>query len=97
MKLGRKPHTVGNITIYSVDYSDWLDDGVTLASATVVKDPATPVTDVTISAVSHTQSNRVLFTVAGGSLNETFTVDVQITDSRGEIKNDTADFFVVAP
>jgi hypothetical protein len=98
MLLGQKAHTVGNTIRYEVKYSDWLDEGVTLTNATVVLDPAFTATvkDVTISGVVHT-ATHVYFLLAGGSLNETFTLDVQATDSRLEIKNDTLGFQVVAP
>jgi len=38
-----------------------------------------------------------VFFVNGGAVNETFTVDVQGTDSRGEIVKDTITFTVVEP
>ena len=96
MNLGRKNFTVGNTTRFSVDYSDWLDDGVTLTSGTAVKAAGAPA-DITVSAVSVAPSGKLYFTVAGGSLNENFTINVQITDSRSEVKNDTCPFTVVAP
>jgi len=100
MNLGQKNHTAGNTTRYAVDYSNWLDEGVSLtpASATVVLDPASAAaTDVVITAVTITPSNHVVFFLHATVLNETFTLDVQVTDSRGEIKNDTCSFRVVAP
>lgn len=97
--LGRKSHTAGNTTIYAVDYTDWLEEGVTLNASAVTLSAAftATVTDVTISAVTRTPSNQITFKLAGGSLNETFTLDVQATDTRGEIKKDTCGFLVVAP
>lgn len=97
--LGQKAHTAGNKTRYMVDYSDWLEDGMALSTGTVVMDPkfTATVTDITITSVVVTPSNHVAFFMQGGSLNETFTLDVQVTDSRGEIKNDTLGFIVVAP
>ena len=58
MNLGRKPFTVGNTTRYSVDYSSWLDNGVTLVSGTAVVSPV--VADIVISAVSVAPSGRRL-------------------------------------
>jgi len=100
MILGQKSHTAGDHTRYIIDYSRWLEEGVSLATATVVMDPAftTTVTDITISLVTVlAEHNRVSFVMAGGSVNETFTLDVQVTDSRGETKNDTLHFVIVAP
>lgn len=96
MNLGRKPFTVGNTTRFSVSYAEWLEDGVTLLSGTAVK-PANGPSDIVISAVSVAPSGKLYFTLAGGSLNENFTINVQITDSRNEVKNDTCSFQCVAP
>jgi hypothetical protein len=96
MNLGRKLFTVGNTTRYAVDYSQWLGEGVTLVSGTAVQ-LAPAVADIVISAVSVAPSGRLYYTLSGGSLNETFTIAVQITDSRSEIKNDSCSFLVVAP
>lgn len=98
--LARRSHTAGNKTRYVLEYEDWLLPGETLVSGTVVLDPrfTATVTDTVISAVSVLPSKAdLVFFLAGGSVDETFTLDVQITNSRGEIKNDTIDFFVVSP
>lgn len=99
MLLGQKAHTAGNKVRYEVDYSVWLEDGVSLTAATVVMDPkfTATVTDVTISGVAMLPSHQVVFFLQGGSVNETFTLDVQVIDSRAETKNDTLGFSVVAP
>ena len=99
MLLGTKPHTAGNHKLFKIDYSNWLPDGVSLSTATVVLSAAftATVTDVTISNVVTLPSHHVSFMLIGGSVNETFTLDVQVTDSRGETKNDTVGFRVVAP
>ena len=96
MNLGRKPFTVGNTTRFSVDYSQWLGDGVTLVSGTAAKQVGGP-SDITVSLVSVAPSGKLYFTLAGGSLNENFVIAVAITDSRGEVKNDTCPFQVVSP
>jgi hypothetical protein len=99
MLLGQRALTAGNKKRFVIDYSDWLDDGVTLTTATVVMDPAftATVTDVTITGVLVQLGHLLVFFVQGGSVNETFTLDVQIVDSRTEIKNDTIKIAVVAP
>lgn len=96
MNLGRKLFTVGNTTRYSVDYSVWLDDGVTLISGTAAMGVPS-VADVAITAVSVAPSGKLYFTLVGGSLNENFTIAVSITDSRNGVKNDTCSFQCVAP
>ncbi len=81
-----------------MDYDNWLADGDSLATGTVVLDPAftATVTDVTITAVT-IHPDHLFFTVTGGAVNEAFTVDVQVHTSRSEVKNDTAGFRIVAP
>ena len=99
MLLGQKSLTAGNKRRFEIDYSDWLDEGVTLSAATVVLDPAftATVTDVVISGVTVQYGNKVVFFVTATVVNETFTLDVQVTDTRTEIKNDTMKFTVLAP
>jgi len=97
MLLGTRLHTAGNLTRYIVDYTDWLQEGATLAplSGTVTLAPQAGVTDVVITAVTITPSNQLHFFMTATVVNETFTLDVQVTDSRGEIKNDTLAFRVI--
>lgn len=98
MLIGSKQHTAGNKTRYEIDYDEWLDDGRTInassgfSAAVVTPAPA----DITISNVSVT-AHRLYFFVAGGSINEAFTVQVQVTDTLGEIVTDTVNFTVVPP
>lgn len=103
MKIASKTHTAGNSTRYEIDYSQWLDEGRTLLNslftAAMINDPNTgaiPPADVTIANVSVTASHLYFF-VEGGSLNETFTVQVQVKDTLNEIVTDTIEFNVVAP
>ncbi len=92
MVLAKRPHTVGNRRRYRINYSDWLDEGVTVDTASVVSSSQT----ATIDTVS-VAGNYVIFFVNGGVLNETFTASIQMVDSKTGIKNDTMEFFVVAP
>jgi len=97
MQIAIKRHTAGNIIRYEVDYSAWLEDGRTLKgtgfSATFV---APAPADATLSAVSVTE-DTLYFVLGGGSVNETFTVQVQVTDTLNEVVIDTIQFFVQAP
>lgn len=94
MVLARRPFTQGNRLAYNIDYSAWLTPaGTTLAAASVsTADPG-----FAIDTITHT-ATMVKFYLSGNSaVNEIFTVAVQVTDSNSEIKNDTIEFFVVAP
>lgn len=96
MLIGSKQHGAGNSTRYEVEYCYWLEPGRTLQnagfSAVLVDAPA----DVAISAVSVT-AHRLYFMIIGGSVNETFTVQVQVTDTLNEVVVDTINFSVLAP
>lgn len=93
MILARKNHTVDNKVFWTVDYDNWLEDGVTIASATVTDDD----TSVTVGTPVIEDGHKIRFFVQGGTLNQAFTVSVAITDTKGQIKNDTIEFTVVAP
>lgn len=98
--LAQKTHTAGNGIWYEIDYSDWLLEGESLLSGTVVLDPAftATVTDIVISGVAVTPSHRLIFKMSGGSANETFTLDAQvITQHPTETRNDQIGFRIVAP
>lgn len=99
MLIGNKQHTAGAKTRYRIDYREWLDEGRTLNqssgfSAALSVLPA--LNDVTISSVTVTADDLFWF-VQGGSINEAFTVAVQVTDTLGEIVLDTINFTVVPP
>lgn len=99
MLIGTKQHTAGNKTRYEIDYDEWLDEGRTINqsvgfSAALVA--GSTVTDVTVGTASVTAS-KLYFWVQGGSVNEAFTAQVQITDTLGEIVIDTVNFNVVSP
>jgi hypothetical protein len=98
MQIGNKQHTAGNKTRYEIDYEMWLDEGRTLSNAGFSATLSVPPTlnDVTISQVSVT-SHKLYFFVSGGSINEAFTVQTQVTDTLGEIVIDTINFTVVQP
>lgn len=93
MVLARRNHTVGNKVFWTVDYGDWLEDGVTIASAVVTDND----TSVTVGSPVTEDGHKIRFFVQGGTLNQAFTVSVAMTDSKGQIKNDTIEFTVVAP
>lgn len=88
--LGKRPHTVGNRKRFVVNYSRWLPEGVTIASQSETSSSLTATVDG-VTAKDH----HLTFFTNGGTLNETFTVSVQITDTLGQIKNDTVEFTVV--
>jgi hypothetical protein len=94
MLLARFDWTAGDKRLRTVNYDDFLADGVTLVTAAVT----CPDSSVTISGIDiATNPRKATFFVAGGTVNTTFTVTVQVTDSTGQIVTDTIDFSVGAP
>lgn len=93
MKLASRAHTVGNKVFWTVDYDNWLEDGVTISSAVVTVTDAS----VTVGTPVIEDGHKVRFYVFGGTLNQSFTVSVSIVDTKTQTKNDTIDFTVVAP
>lgn len=90
MAIAKRPLTVGNNKRYTLNYGRWLPEGVTIVSQSVSASSA----NVTISNVT-IKEIRLNFFVTATTVNETFTVSVQITDSIGQVKNDTLEFTVV--
>lgn len=96
--LGRKVHGAGDTIRYTIEYDQWLLPGESLKPpCTVVLAPGSTVSDVTVSGVAILPSNEVVFVLSGGSANEVFTLNVQATSSRDEVKNNTMEFFINPP
>jgi hypothetical protein len=94
MLIGKMQHTVGNSRRRVVDYTTFLEPGKnSISSATGSADA----TDVTITSVTVLEGRKVQFFVNGGSLNETFTVTLQLTLRTTETVTDTIQFTCVAP
>lgn len=100
MILGKLLKTPAERKRYSVDYSVWLSDGETVTNVAfaVSQDPTleTPVSPLDVDAYS-IASPTVVFFVSDGDNNASYSVDIQITTSTGQIKEDTVKFAVRAP
>lgn len=104
MKIARKAFSIGSTTRYFVNYEYWLQEGRTLSqvalacNATLIADPDVPgsfvPTDVVVNQIQVT-ADKLYFFVSGGAVNETFTVEVQATDTLGEVIVDTIEFVVL--
>lgn len=89
--LGRKNHTAGARSRYTVVYSKWLEAGARITDATVTSSSTTATVDTV-----NVQPDRVHFFLNGGVVGEEPVVSLEITDSLGQIKPDTAQFLVIA-
>lgn len=90
MRLGNFSKTPAERKRYAIDYSEWLDTGETVTARTFTVTPVNVTTPFLVDASSINAAGTVLtFFVSGGANNTTYTVDVQITTSGGQIKEDT--------
>lgn len=91
MRIASRTLSAGSVIRFEVDYCEWLERGRTLVTGTAASEDAPA--DITINQVSVT-SNKLFFFAGGGTVNETFTVTVQVTDTIGESVTDTISFRV---
>ena len=99
MLLATRQIAVGDIRRYTISYRDFLAKGVILDTSTVTV-PAGTTSSIGTGARAPSFSpdfTELAFYVIAGSLDEKFTVSVQVTDTNSEIVNDTMNFTVVAP
>ena len=99
MLLAQKNIAAGSRLKYIVDYTDFLEAGIKLATLNVFITPGQ--TPQPTSTVDTTQldatGTQIWFFVNAAVLNEVFTVTVQATDSATETVVDTVQFAVVTP
>lgn len=94
MKLGKFTKTSVERKRYALDYSDWLDTGETVSSVTFTVTP-TDTTPLVVDANSISSAGTVVaFFVNYGTTGTTYTVDIQITTSGGQIKEDQVLFVI---
>lgn len=95
MKLGIFTKAPVERKRYSLDYSDWLDTGETIAQRVFSVSPSTNLNSLTIDASLISGDGKSLsFFASLGEDDITYTVDVQITTSAGQVKEDQV-FFAV--
>lgn len=94
MRLAKFSKTPDERKRYTVDYTDWLETSETVASATyAVREATTPA--LVVDAQSILSGNKkVSFYVSGGDDGETYNVEVKITTSTGQVKEDVVIFAV---
>ncbi len=94
MKLARFTKAPGERKRYSVEYSDWLDTGETLSGASFASTPVTG-SPLVIDAVAIAPSGtQVVFYANGGLTGTTYTSEITVTTSGGQIKEDQILFSV---
>jgi hypothetical protein len=89
--LGSKQHTEGDSRLWTVGYSQWLDEDAAIDTVDVTSDSTTcTIGETTVLGPD------VKFLLVGGTLNERLTVTLVMTDNLGNIKTDTIAFTVIA-
>lgn len=95
MKLGSFTKTPVERKRYTIDYTDWLDTGETLATSAFSISPSTGVAPLQVDASLFSTSNKeLMFFVNYGDDDTTYIVDVQVTTSGGQTKEDQLVFTV---
>ena len=97
MKLGNFIKSPIERKRYTIDYTDWLDTGETVVSAVFTVTPTTTAT-LQIDAYSIAVDGlSVVFFANYGDVGKVYTVEVVITTSGGQIKEDEILFTVRNP
>lgn len=95
-KLAKYTQSPSEVKRYSIEYSDWLDTGENLGSATFavtpVTDPAFVVQSSQIVAGDTGALSQLRFFVAGGVVNTSYSIVVTAETSGGQTKQDTVLF-----
>lgn len=95
MKLARFVKSPAERKRYSIDYSDWLDTGELVSSIVFTVTPSTGTLPLVIdSYLIGTPATSVGFFANYGDDNVSYTVDVVMTTSGGQIKEDQILFSV---
>jgi hypothetical protein len=92
MLLGSKTHTAGDSRRWIIDYSRWLDNTATIKIISLGSSSTTCMVDT-----GEIKGKEVIFYLTGGTIGETCTVSLTMTDSFDNIRHDTLKFTVIAP
>lgn len=92
MNLGKYFKTSAERKRYSIDYTDWLDTGETVLSAVFTIAPASPL-EVDAHSIS-SDGTQLVFFVNDGTDEVEYVINVKVTTSGGQIKEDEVIFEV---
>lgn len=94
MKLANFVKSPNERKRYTVDYSDWLDSGETITACAFAVSPSTSNSLQIDASTIGTPATSVIFFANFGDAGSQYTVDIQITTSGGQTKEDTILFSV---
>ena len=92
MKLAKYQKTPAERKRYTLDYTDWLDTGETVSAVVFAVDPTGVLFIDSYSIVG--SGRQVVFYANAGATGVSYTADVRITTSTGQIKEDQIVFVV---
>ncbi len=96
MLLGTRNYAQGDVRKLVINYCDWLLQGYVLSAVTATITPTTAKS--TVAAASFDPTEKVVFIpITCASVNESFTLNVQATDTFGQTIHDQININVVAP
>lgn len=97
MLLGTRNYAQNDVRKIVINYSDWLLHGYVLSAVTAAISPTSGIVS-TVAAPTLDPTDMVAFVpLTCGSVNETFTLNIQARDTFGQTINDQITINVVAP
>jgi hypothetical protein len=87
----KKPN---ELKIYSIDYTNWLQDGETITNVSVTVQDNTMTNPLLVDNSVDIPSNLVTISVSGGDDGDQYSIVVQITTSLTQIKEDCIAFYI---
>ena len=96
MLLGTRNYAQNDVRKIVINYCDWLLQGYVLSGVTASVTPATATSTVAAPTLDPTEKIAFVPLTCGG-VNETFTLNIQATDTFGQIIHDQINVNVVAP
>lgn len=94
MRLGKFAKSPQERKRYTIDYTDWLDTGETVTAAQyTIRQVTTPALVIDAQSIL-TGNKKVSFYVSAGDDNETYDVEIKVTTSTGQVKEDVVSFTV---
>lgn len=91
MLLDRFQQSPDEIKLKTIDYSNWLSSGETISTVVAT---ATPVTAPVLTVTPAKTDTRVTLTTSDGLDDTTYTVNITITTSLGQKKEDCIEYIV---
>ena len=94
MRLGKFAKSPQERKRYTIDYTDWLETAETISTALyTVREVTSPALVVDAQSIL-TGNKKVSFYVSGGDDGDTYDVEIKITTSTGQVKEDVVVFAV---